>query len=104
MAAQLPNLPLSELADFCRRWKISRLELFGSALREDFGPESDIDLLYTFEPGARISLFDLDDIEAEFESLLGRQVDLVSRSAIERSGNWYRRRHIFDTAQLLYAA
>lgn len=101
--ADLP-IQLPDLAGFCRKWKIQRLELFGSALRDDFGPESDIDLLYSFVPHARMSLFDLDDMEHELESLVGRKVDLVSRAAIERSRNWHRRNHILSSARLLYAA
>jgi len=104
MPASALDLPMEQLADFCRRWKITRLELFGSALREDFGPESDLDLLVTFAPDARWTLFDHFHIENELVGLLGREVDLVCREAIEESRNWLRRKEILSTARTIYAA
>ena len=98
------DLPMDQLADFCRRWKITRLELFGSALRDDFGPESDLDFLATFAPDARWTLFDHFHIENELVELLGREVDLVCRDAIEESRNWLRRKEILSTARTIYAA
>lgn len=96
------QLPLAELGEFCRRWKITKLEVFGSILRDDFGPESDIDFLVTFDPEARISLFDLVDAEEELSGIVGRSVDLVTRKAIEGSGNWMRRRLILENARTIY--
>jgi uncharacterized protein len=96
--------PLDEMVEFCRRWKIVELSLFGSALREDFRPDSDVDLLVRFAPDARWSLFDHAQMEIELVSLLGREVDLLSRSAVERSANWIRREEILGTARQLYAA
>ena len=93
-----------DLADFCRRWKVSRLAVFGSALRADFGPESDVDVLVDFAPDARLSLFDLVGMQDELQSLLGRKVDLVERSAIERSENYIRRRNILANTEVLYEA
>jgi len=92
------------LATFCRRWKIRRLEMFGSVLREDFGPDSDIDLLVTFEPDAEWSLFDHVRMTGELAAILGRDVDLVSRRAVERSHNWIRRRAILDSSRPFYDA
>ena len=80
------------------------MELFGSALRDDFGPDSDIDLLLTFEPDAPWSLFDFVQMESELEAVLGRPVDLVERTSIERSDNWIRRRAILGAAELLYGS
>ena len=97
-------LPLDNLAEFCKRWKVKELSLFGSATRDDFGPDSDIDLLYTFEPNHGWSLLDVVRMERELTSLLGRRVDLVSRQGIEDSRNWLRRREILSTARRLYAA
>lgn len=91
------------LAEFCRRWGISELALFGSALRSDFGPESDVDLLVSFAPQARPSLLDHVRMQLELSTLLGRRVDLVSRRAIERSANRQRRAAILGTAQIVYA-
>ncbi|HEV2851561.1 MAG TPA: nucleotidyltransferase family protein [Thermoanaerobaculia bacterium] len=96
--------PLEPIEDFCRRWKIVELAVFGSVLREDFRPDSDVDFLVRFAPDARWSLFDHARMERELEELLGREVDLVSRSAVERSPNWIRREEILGTARTLYAA
>ena len=92
------------LAAFCRRWKIRRLEVFGSVLREDFGPHSDIDLLVTFLPDAEWSLFDHVKMTSELAAILGREVDLVSRRAVERSHNWIRRRAILGGSRPFYDA
>lgn len=92
------------LAAFCRRWKIRRLEAFGSVLREDFAPDSDIDLLVTFQPDAEWSLFDHLRMTGELAAILGREVDLVSRRAVERSHNWIRRRAILDSSRPFYDA
>jgi predicted nucleotidyltransferase len=95
---------LEELEEFCRRWKIVELSVFGSVLRQDFRPDSDIDFLARFAPDARWSLFDHMRMERELMALLGREVDLVNRSCIERSPNWIRREEILGTARTLYAA
>jgi predicted nucleotidyltransferase len=97
-------LPQTQIADFCRRWKISEFALFGSVLREDFRPDSDIDVLITFAPDADWSLLDHVRMEQELTLILGRDVDLVSKRAIERSDNWIRRNAILNTAQTVYAA
>jgi predicted nucleotidyltransferase len=94
----------TELAALCRRWKITELALFGSALRQDFGPASDIDLLVSFAADADWGLLDYARMEQELAALLGRRVDLVSRRAVERSANWIRRGEILATAQVVYAA
>jgi len=104
MSTQDLELPVDKLADFCRRWKIVELALFGSAVRDDYGPESDIDLLARFADDAAWSILDHVRMEDELEALLGRQVDLVSRDAVERSRNWIRRNAILSSAQVIYAA
>lgn len=96
------ELPYDAIVEFCRRWKITRLEVFGSILREDFGPRSDIDFLVTFDPAARLSLFDLVDAEDELSAIVGRPVDLVERGPIEQSRNWMRRRMILGSAEMIY--
>jgi predicted nucleotidyltransferase len=96
------DLPLEAIAGLCRIWHILRLEVFGSALREDFGSKSDIDLLYTFAADARIG-WDIVSVAEDFERLLGRPVDLISRQAVERSSNWIRRREILNSAKTIYA-
>jgi len=98
------ELPYDALADYCRRWKITKMEVFGSILREDFGPESDVDFLVTFDPGARLTLFDLVHAEGELSSIVGRPVDLVEREPVERSKNWIRRRSILENARAIYVS
>lgn len=98
------DLPYDDLADYCQRWKIVKLEVFGSVLRDDFGPESDVDFLVTFDPAARWTLFDMVHAQDELASLVGRSVDLVSRRPIEESENWIRRRSILSSARPLYVA
>ena len=88
-----------QLASFCRRWRIGELSLFGSVLRDDFGPDSDVDVLVDFLPDAQVSLFDLAAMREELSRLFGRNVDLVSRGAVEQSDNWIRRAAILDTAR-----
>ncbi|HUR68763.1 MAG TPA: nucleotidyltransferase family protein [Candidatus Thermoplasmatota archaeon] len=87
------------LAEFCRKWQIREFALFGSVLRADFRPDSDVDVLVTFAPGAAWSLFDVVTMEDELSGIIGRRVDLVTRRAIERSENWLRRDAILATAE-----
>lgn len=95
------SLPLATLESLCRKWQVHELALFGSVLRDDFSPESDVDVLVTFEPEATWSLWDLIRMREELESLLGRKVDLVEKEAIR---NPFRRRKILDSHQVVYAA
>jgi uncharacterized protein len=97
------QIPKEALAEFCRRWQVSELAIFGSALRDDFREDSDLDLLISFAPEAEWSLFDHVRMQEELQTLLGRKVDLVSRRAIEHSQNWIRRKSILDNAQVIYA-
>jgi predicted nucleotidyltransferase len=94
-------LPLAGLEALCRRWKVQELALFGSVLREDFSPKSDVDVLVKFEPEAVWSLWDLISMREELEGLLGRKVDLVEKDAVR---NPFRRREILNTHQVVYAA
>ncbi len=96
--------PRDEIRAFCREWQITELAIFGSALRPDFGTDSDIDLLARFAPGAERSVFDHVRMEEELGQLLHRPVDLVTRLAVEESPNPNRRREILSTARLVYAA
>ncbi len=97
-------LPQDAILAFCRRWKITALSLFGSVLRDDFRPDSDVDVLVSFDPESRWSLLDLARIQRELETILGRNVDLVTRSSVENSHNWIRREAILSTAQPIYTA
>ncbi len=98
------DLPPEKLAAFCKKWKIIELSIFGSALREDFGPDSDLDFLASFDPVSKWSLWDHAQMELELVELLGREVDLVSRRGIEQSRNWIRKNEILGTARTVYAA
>jgi predicted nucleotidyltransferase len=98
------TIPADKISDFCRRWKVTELALFGSALRREFGPDSDVDLLISFAPEARWSLFDLVMMERELEAMLGREVDLVERTAVEQAENYIRRRSILSSMEVIYAA
>lgn len=104
MRATMPHLPLPALSTFCHRWKISELALFGSALRDDFATDSDIDLLATFAPDATWSLFDHVRMELELGEILGRRVDLVGRDAVEASHNPILQRETLGAAEVVYAA
>ncbi len=101
-----PRIPIDpqRIAAFCGKWRIARLELFGSVLRDDFSPDSDVDVLVTYENDATWSLLDTVEIEEELGRLLGRRVDLVPRRAVEESYNWIRKQAILDSAQPIYAA
>ncbi len=70
------QIPQDRIADFCRRHGIRKLALFGSVLRKDFRPDSDVDILVEFEPAERVGLLGLARMERELSSILGRQVDL----------------------------
>lgn len=98
------KLPADKLKAFCRRWKITEFALFGSVLRDDFRPDSDIDVLVTFAPEAGWSLFDHVTMQDELKAILGRTVDLVSRRGIERSQNYIRRKAILSSAEVIYVA
>lgn len=96
-------IPGDALADLCRRHHIRRLALFGSVLREDFGPESDVDVLVEFEEGHTpgLTFFGLHE---ELQKIFDRPVDLHTFGAVEQSRNYLRRREILDTLQTIYVA
>ncbi|MES1243184.1 MAG: nucleotidyltransferase family protein [Acidobacteriota bacterium] len=94
-------LPLAEIESLCRKWRIRELSLFGSVLRDDFSPGSDVDILVVFEPDAHWSLFDFIDLQDELAAVLRRKVDVVSERGLR---NPFRRREILGTRQVVYAA
>ena len=96
------DIPKEEVAAFCRRWQIKELALFGSALRDDFRPDSDVDVLVQFDAEARHTLFDMVFMQEELQRIFGRKVDLVSRRGIETSRNYIRRRAILESAEVVY--
>ena len=100
-----PNIPIPmrRVENFCRANGIARLELFGSALRPDFQPDSDVDLLVTFAPGRTPGLIRLVGMEFELAAMFGRSVDPITRSSVERSRNPIRRTAILESAETVYA-
>ena len=98
------HIPRSQIDSFCRRWQVSELALFGSVLREDFGPDSDVDVLIQFQPQARHTLLDMARMEEELRQIFGRDVDLVERSAVEQSRNFIRRKTVLQSAESIHAA
>lgn len=96
------EIPRNKIAAFCKRWQVTELALFGSVLRDDFGPESDVDVLVGFGEAARHTLFDPDDMELELKEIFGREVDLVSRRGVEESSNYLRRNSILQSAQSIH--
>ena len=101
MSARI-EIPKDEIAKFCRRNHIRRLALFGSVLRDDFTPESDVDVLVEFEPDARIGYIGLAGLEIELDKILGRKADLHTFEGIERSRNWLLREEILSSTEAVY--
>ena len=94
------SLDREKIAEFCERWKITEFALFGSVLRDDFRPDSDVDVLVTFDLDAQWSLFDLVQMQEELKEMLGRNVDLVEKKGLR---NPFRRHNILKTRQVVYA-
>ncbi len=99
----LGSASLDNIRAFCRRWNIVEFALFGSVLRDDFHPDSDVDVLVAFREGVRYSLFDLARMADELETLFGRRVDLLDRQAVAQSPNYIRRAAILGSAEVVYA-
>ena len=99
------SLPLDQIAETCRKYDVVELSIFGSVLRDDFGPESDIDFLAVFQHDdygpwmARVQ-----NLENELSALIGREVDVVMKESVLQSENWIRRKHILDSAQVIYGS
>ena len=89
------------IAAFCRRWSVRELALFGSVLRPEFRPDSDVDVLVTFEDDVPWTLFGWVDMQEELAEIFGRRVDLVDKTAIK---NPFRRRHILASHEVVYRA
>ncbi|MEI6309338.1 MAG: nucleotidyltransferase family protein [bacterium] len=94
------EIPQQEIRAFCRRWKVQEFSFFGSVLREDFAPTSDIDILISFLPEAPWSLFEWVEMRDELAKLFGRRVDLVEKEALR---NPFRRQRILMTKEVVYA-
>ncbi len=94
------QLDRDALGEFCRKWRIRELSIFGSALRDDFGPDSDLDFLVSFEPAATWDLWDLVTMRDELAAITGREVDLVEKEGLR---NPYRRNRILSTREVILA-
>lgn len=95
------RIPRKKIAEFCQQWGVVELSLFGSVLRDDFRPNSDVDILVTFAREAQISLFDLVQMKLDLEEIFQRSVDVIEKGALE---NPFRKQEILKTAQVIYAA
>jgi len=95
------DLPKEKITEFCQRWKITEFALFGSVLHDDFGPDSDIDVLVTFTVDCGHSLFDLAQMQEELERILARKVDIVEKASLR---NPFRRHSILNNMEVIYAA
>lgn len=97
----LPNveIPAANVESFCHKWRVRELSLFGSVLRDDFGPESDVDVLVSFADDAPWSLWDLTTMSDELAALVGRPVDLVEKEGLR---NPFRRHTILGTRKVIY--
>ena len=91
----------ARIEEFCRKWRVKEFAIFGSALREDFGPDSDVDVLVDLLPDHRLSLYDWVDMIDELKEIFGRDVDLVAKGGLR---NPFRRKAILGTAQVIYTA
>ena len=99
------SLPYEQIAEFCRKWNVSEFALFGSVLRDDFRPDSDVDVLVSFPSyDATPSLFDHVEMQDELVEIFGRPVDLLTRGGVEDSRNPIRKRAILETARVVYAS
>lgn len=96
------DLPIEQIQQFCDRWQIIEFALFGSVLRDDFRPDSDIDVMVQFDADAHPTFFDLSNMEDELKTIFQREVDLVTRKGIESSRNYLRRQAILSSAQVIY--
>jgi predicted nucleotidyltransferase len=94
------SIPKERIAEFCRRNRVRRFSLFGSVLREDFGPESDVDILVEFEPGTRVGLIRLSGLEMELGNIVGRKIDLNTPGFLSK----YYRDQILAEADVQYDA
>ncbi len=100
------NFPLTqkEVVKFCQKWQVTEFALFGSILSDDFTANSDVDVLITFAPQSRRSLFDLVQMRTELKQLLGRKVDVLTRKSVEQSHNWLRKQNILNSARVIYVS
>lgn len=98
------DIPYEKIVEFCKKWKIIEFSLFGSVLRDDFCPDSDIDVIVDFEPDSKYILLDMVTMTDELREIFGRKVDLLTRQAVEQSRNYIRRKAILSSLEVIYVA
>jgi predicted nucleotidyltransferase len=97
------KLPMEKIAEFCHKWQLTEFALFGSVLRDDFRPNSDIDVMVQFHPNTHPTFLTLELMETELKTIFHRDVDLITRQGIETSRNYLRRHEILSSVQVIYA-
>ena len=95
-------LPMEKITEFCNHWQVIELSLFGSVLRDDFRPDSDVDVMVQFHPDAHPKFSTLDQMETELKTIFHRDIDLITRDGIQSSHNYLRRHEILSSAQVIY--
>jgi uncharacterized protein len=98
------DLPMKEITEFCDRWQIVEFSLFGSVLRDDFRPDSDVDVMVEFAPDTHPTFTTLDQMEEDLQQIFHRDIDLITRQGIETTRNYLRRQEILSSAQIIYVA
>ena len=98
------KIPKAKIAAFCKRWNVSEFAIFGSALGDNFRPDSDVDILVSFAPQAHVTLFEMALMQEELKAIFGRDVDLVSKRGVETSRNYLRRKAILESARVIHVA
>ena len=98
------DIPKAEIKAFCEKYDIKEFSLFGSVLSDDFGKDSDIDILVTFSNNSHHTVFDLVHMEEELQQIFKCEIDLVSRRGLESSRNYIRKNAILNSAETIYAA
>jgi hypothetical protein len=97
-------IPGQKIEAFCRKWRVKEFSLFGSVIRDDFGPGSDVDVMVQFADDTRWGLSELGRMEQELEAIFGRKVDLITRRSVEENPNPIRRRHLLSEREILHVA
>ena len=97
------KLTMEKITEFCHKWQVTELALFGSVLRDDFRSNSDIDVMVQFHPNTHPTFLTLELMETELKTIFHRDVDLITRQGIENSRNYLRRHEILSSAQVIYA-
>lgn len=101
VASARVEIPMKQVEEFCRKYGVEEFSLFGSVLRDDFGPDSDVDVMLKFKPGHGFTFDNTPDIQDDLEKIFGRQVDVIEKGRI---ANPFRRHAIMNSYRVVYAA